>query len=382
MNNSAKNDYPPGLIRADDLEHLLKALGAGGFRIQAPVIRDQSIVIDEIKSAGELPAGWTDEQNRGHYRIKRRSDNAYFGYVVGPYSWKKYLFPPSTAILEAKRTGNGFQVSAAAETVSPTVFFGIRPCDLKALQILDRVLIGSEYRDPIYQKRREQIFIVAVNCTEPGGNCFCTSMESGPGAAEGYDIVLTEMIDARQHNFLAQAGTERGNLILQQVPSEKATSDALKSAAEAVQMAARKMSKKIDTADIKEMLYANAEHPRWEDVAKRCLSCANCTLVCPTCFCANIDDYTDLTGETATRVRRWDSCFTLDHSYIHGGSIRSSVRARYRQWLTHKLAAWHDQFGSSGCVGCGRCITWCPSGIDITEEVAAIRSGSVKAKAI
>jgi sulfhydrogenase subunit beta (sulfur reductase) len=109
-------------------------------------------------------------------------------------------------------------------------------------------------------------------------------------------------------------------------------------------------------------------------VASRCLGCANCTLACPTCFCASVSDTTDLEGETAARVRRWDSCFTLDHSYIHGGSVRASLRARYRQWLTHKLASWIDQFGVSGCVGCGRCITWCPVGIDITEEVAAIRA--------
>lgn len=382
MNNSATNNFPPRLIRADDFEHLLKALGAGGYKIQAPVIRDQAIVIDEIKSAGELPVGWREEQDRGYYRIKKRADNSYFGYLVGAHSWKKFLFPPSVPILEAKRTGNGFQFSATNDTLPPTAFLGMRPCDLKALEILDRVLLGSEYLDPIYQKRRQQIFIVAVNCTEPGSNCFCVSMESGPRAATGYDIVLTELIDASRHNFLAQAGTEKGNQILQQVPSEKASLDILKVSEEAVQAAARKMSKRIDTAGIKEMLYANAEHPRWEEVARRCLSCANCTLVCPTCFCASIDDYTDLTGETATRVRRWDSCFTLDHSYIHGGSIRPSVKSRYRQWLTHKLAAWHDQFGSSGCVGCGRCITWCPSGIDITEEAAAIRSGAIKAIAI
>jgi Fe-S-cluster-containing hydrogenase component 2 len=130
----------------------------------------------------------------------------------------------------------------------------------------------------------------------------------------------------------------------------------------------------MDTSGIKELLYRNPEHPRWDDVAERCLACTNCTLVCPTCFCGSVEDVTDLVGETAERWRRWDSCFTLDHSFLHGGSVRSSTRARYRQWLTHKLASWIDQFGTSGCIGCGRCITWCPVGIDITEEVAAIRA--------
>ena len=137
---------------------------------------------------------------------------------------------------------------------------------------------------------------------------------------------------------------------------------------------ARSMGRTLDTDGIKELLYGSYEHRRWDDVAARCLACANCTLVCPTCFCATVEDVTDLTGDHAERWRRWDSCFTLEHSYLHGGSVRTSTRARYRQWLTHKLATWIDQFGTSGCVGCGRCITWCPVAIDITAEVAAIRA--------
>jgi formate hydrogenlyase subunit 6/NADH:ubiquinone oxidoreductase subunit I len=141
------------------------------------------------------------------------------------------------------------------------------------------------------------------------------------------------------------------------------------------------MGRSLNTIGIKDLLYRNAEHPRWDEVATRCLSCANCTMVCPTCFCTTVEDVTDLTGEHAERWRKWDSCFTMDFSYIHGGSVRPSVKARYRQWLTHKLASWIDQFGVSGCVGCGRCITWCPAGIDITEEVRAIRDSETIANA-
>ena len=121
---------------------------------------------------------------------------------------------------------------------------------------------------------------------------------------------------------------------------------------------------------MQELLQGNLEHPRWDDVAERCLTCGNCTMVCPTCFCTTVEDHSDLAGRRAERKRRWDSCFTMDFSYIHGGSVRDQARSRYRQWMTHKLASWIDQFGTSGCVGCGRCITWCPVGIDITEEVA------------
>jgi sulfhydrogenase subunit beta (sulfur reductase) len=140
------------------------------------------------------------------------------------------------------------------------------------------------------------------------------------------------------------------------------------------------MGRTMDTKGIKELLYRNYENPRWDDVAKRCLTCGNCTMVCPTCFCTTVEDITDLTGEHVERWRKLDSCFTMDFSYIHGGSVRSSPRARYRQWMTHKLATWIDQFGTSGCVGCGRCITWCPVGIDITEETGAIRDSEKEPK--
>ena len=132
-----------------------------------------------------------------------------------------------------------------------------------------------------------------------------------------------------------------------------------------------------DTFELKELLYANAESPIWDAVAERCLSCTNCTAVCPTCFCTSVEDVTDLSGDVAGRERVWDSCFNADFSYIHGGTVRGSTRSRYRQWMTHKLGSWIDQFGMSGCVGCGRCITWCPAAIDITEEAAALRAAAV-----
>ena len=129
----------------------------------------------------------------------------------------------------------------------------------------------------------------------------------------------------------------------------------------------------LDTHDIRDLLLGNLDHARWEEVGQRCLACANCTMVCPTCFCSTVQDVTDLTGDHVTRERFWESCFTAEHSYMNCGTVHKSISSRYRQWLTHKLASWHDQFDTSGCTGCGRCITWCPVGIDLTEEVSAIR---------
>lgn len=158
-----------------------------------------------------------------------------------------------------------------------------------------------------------------------------------------------------------------------EVPHREATDYERQVAEDIVAKTAQQMGRELNTDNLKNLLYQNYEHPRWEDVANRCLSCGNCTMVCPTCFCTAVEDTTDLTGESAERWRKWDSCFTLDFTHLHGGSVRVSTKSRYRQWMTHKLATWIDQFGGSGCVGCGRCITWCPVGIDITEEVAAMR---------
>ena len=133
------------------------------------------------------------------------------------------------------------------------------------------------------------------------------------------------------------------------------------------------MTRSVASGDLRDLLARNLEHPRWEEVAERCLTCGNCTMVCPTCFCTSVEDVSDLAGGEAERVRVWESCFSVEHSFLHGGSVRRSGRSRYRQWLTHKFGTWHDQFDSSGCVGCGRCIAWCPVGIDVTEELAAIR---------
>ena len=206
-------------------------------------------------------------------------------------------------------------------------------------------------------------------------------MGTGPKATTGFDLALTEIMDGAGHRFLIEVGTARGGEILERVPRRLA-GDADREAGErVVAEAAAQMGRSLDTRDIKELLYRTLEHPRWQEVAARCLTCGNCTMVCPTCFCTTADDLTDLAGDHAERWRRWDSCFSLEFSYVHGGSIRASAASRYRQWLTHKLATWIDQFGTSGCVGCGRCITWCPVGIDITEEVRAIREAEAAAMA-
>ncbi len=361
------------VVERPHLEHLLQALATRGYQVVGPTIREGAIVYDRLTSTKDLPAGWTDEQDGGTYRLNRRSDEALFGYAVGPHSWKQFLHPPDQRLWRASRDGNGFRIQDEKEEPPRYAFLGVRACELHAIAIQDQVFLGGQYVDPIYRSRREHLFIVAVNCGQAGGTCFCGSMNTGPKATGGYDLALTEVLQDAWHYFVLEVGTARGAEVLSEVPHQPAGESHTQTADRIVAETARHLGRTLDTTGIKDLLYRNVEHPRWDNVAARCLTCANCTMVCPTCFCTTVEDVTDLTGAHAERWRKWDSCFTMDFSYLHGGSVRATPKSRYRQWMTHKLATWIDQFGTSGCVGCGRCITWCPVAIDITEEVRAIR---------
>ncbi len=356
------------------LDQLLTALRRRGYRPVGPTVRDGAIIYDEIRTTADLPVGWTDEQEAGVYRLKRRDDQALFGYVVGPHSWKRFLHPPARRLWQAEREGSAVRFISEEEKDAPKfAFIGARACELHAMAMQDKVFLEGAHVDASYQSRRKNLFIVAVNCGQAGNTCFCVSMQAGPKATAGFDLALTEVLEGGRHYFVVEEGSAEGSALLREVESRPAEGAETETADRIVAKTADQMGRTMETAGLKELLYQNYEHPRWDDVAARCLTCGNCTMVCPTCFCTTVEEVTDLSGEHAERWQKWDSCFTIDFSYIHGGSVRPSPKARYRQWLTHKLATWHDQFGSSGCVGCGRCITWCPVGIDLTEEVKAIK---------
>ncbi|MCU7729481.1 4Fe-4S dicluster domain-containing protein [Actinoplanes sp. KI2] len=359
-------------IDAPALQALFDALHSRGYTVVGPTVRDGAIVLDELTSATQLPYGWGVDTEAGRYRLRPRGDTAAFANSAGPQSWKQVLHPARARMWSADRS------TGAVVTEPPEphryALLGVRPCDLAAIRVLDRVLAGGRHPDPIYTGRRDGNLIIAVECTEPGATCFCTSMGTGPHADSGFDLALTEMVDDSGHRFLVRAATPAGADVLAAVPHQPAEEAAVRQAGDAVAQAATRMGRRLRTEGLPEMLAASRQSPHWDDVASRCLTCGNCTMVCPTCFCTTTEDVTDLTGEHAERWRRWDSCYDLDFSYLHGGSVRTSGESRYRQWISHKLGTWHEQFGSSGCVGCGRCIAWCPTGIDITEEAAALFS--------
>lgn len=352
---------------------LLLKLQQLNYQLIGPTLNNGAIIYDKIESDSSLPIGWTDEQSAGIYRLIKRNDQAYFGYNSTPQSWKRFLHSPKSKFLQLKKIKNKITLTEENPRLPKLAFVGVRACDLTAIKILDKVFIDNTFTDSTYQKQRQNIFIISVNCTQAGSTCFCSSMKTGPKAVNSFDLSLTEVIENDRHYFLVTVGSERGDKILKDIPHKEANELEINSAENAIQKTASEMVRKVETDNIKELLYRNSENKNWHETAKRCLNCANCTMACPTCFCTTIEDVTDLAGNIAERWRLWDSCFTMDFSYIHGGSIRPSVYARYRHWLTHKFAAWQDQFGTIGCVGCGRCITWCPVGIDITEEIKEIQ---------
>ncbi len=362
------------VVPVEGLDALIHLLQDQGYRTVGPTVRDGAIVYADIAGVDDLPRGVTDEQDAGSYRLVPRDDDALFGFGVGPHSFKRELFPPVQRLWTARRDGDVTWDVVPTGRESPRLaLIGVRPCELAAIAIHDEVFLAGPYPDEIYRARRADVVTVAVNCGSPSGTCFCVSMGTGPRATGGYDLVCTELVGDEPHRFVVEAGSDLGNELLATIATTEADADDLAAAATVVTEASQRMGRHLDTSGIVELLTHNPDHPHWDDVAERCLTCGNCTLVCPTCFCTTVEDTTDLTASEAYRDRRWDSCFTVAFTHAGPTSVRTSSRSRYRQWLTHKLGTWVEQFGTSGCVGCGRCITWCPVGIDITAEVSAMR---------
>jgi sulfhydrogenase subunit beta (sulfur reductase) len=357
-----------GVLPRADLQRLFDALSAKGYGIVGPMVRDGSVVWETVQLVPDLPIGWRDHQEPGRYRLEQTGSHEVFGVVHGPQSLKPFVFAPREPLLQIERSKDAFTARPTLPQSEKVAIIGARACDLAGLATQDQIFLNGAYRDPYYAARREGLFLVAVNCTRALSTCFCASMETGPRAKHGFDLVLTEMDD----HLLIEAGSDAGREVLASLPFTCASKEQIAETDTRVDACAQSQVRRLDRSRLPQALYEAYEHPRWDEVASRCLACANCTMVCPTCFCHTVEETPDLSYQHTTHVRLWDSCFTQEHGYIHGKNMRPTVKDRYRMWLTHKLASWIDQFGASGCVGCGRCITWCPVGIDVTEELSAL----------
>jgi sulfhydrogenase subunit beta (sulfur reductase) len=361
------------IIERQQLPELLELISKKGYKLLGPMVRDGAIVYDEIAGDMDLPIGWTDTQMGGSYSLKKTDSPRVFGFTLGQQSWKSFFYPPTLKYWTTKRANGEVEIESDNSTTPKQALIGVRACELAALAIHDKVLMGDQYKDPQYAALRENSFIVALNCSKACGTCFCDSMKTGPRVQSGYDLALTEVVEDGKHYFIIDIGSMKGTQAIHGLAAKQSSGEHEAIIDKMMSATISQMKVHLDTNNLKEIIWRNFENPQWDAVDKRCLSCSNCTMVCPTCFCISVEENTDLTGTKAERIRRWDSCFRLDFSYIFGGSIRPSTKSRYRQWLTHKLSSWVDQFGTFGCVGCGRCITWCPVGINIAEEATAIR---------
>lgn len=360
------------ILDIQGLQALIAALARAGYRVLGPRVRDGAVVCDSLESVEQLPAGVVEEQAGGHYRLHEITTagglRPLFAHVVGPQGWKRFLHPPEEPLFRVEISGGNLAFHSPEPEPVRHAFIGVRACELAAMAIQDRVLMEGVHPDTAYRRRRESLFILAVNCSRAAETCFCLSMGTGPAVEQGYDLLLTELTAGGRHRFLLESGSEAGEALLGELPGEEPDDADLEEKRTLLAATARQV-KRAMPEDAAEILAAGLESPHWEEVARRCLHCGNCTAVCPTCFCTRGEERSALDGSASERWRLWDSCFNESFSYIHGGALRRSGAARYRQWITHKLLHWREQFGTAGCTGCGRCITWCPVGIDITEEV-------------
>ena len=358
------------------LDALVRALAADGYRVVGPVVHDGVVEYAEVAGGDELPTGVRVEQAPGRWRLRRDGEQR-FSWTPGADSWKKFVFPAHQEVLRIRRTDGSFVVTHPDPPSRPLALIGARDCELKALEILDRVELDPAHPDPRYARRREGTFVVAVTCGVPSSTCWCTSIGGGPRPDRGYDVLLTEVDDAAGHRLIAEAGSDQGRVLLARLGAPAVGDDDVAAAATVARAAAASMPRRVAGEELPTLLAGQDRHPHWDDVAARCLSCGNCTMVCPTCFCSTFSDHTGLTTDGSgvvetVREQSWASCFQLDHSYLGGHPVRATTAARYRQWLTHKLQTWPEQFGTPGCVGCGRCTTWCPAGIDIVQEASVL----------
>ena len=375
---------PARFLPAERLEDLVAALRREGRRVIGPTIEDGALRMVEIERAAELPFGWTVIAAPGQVRLERRAPadpRAGRAFDTGP-AWsgiKPWTFPSRVDAIRLESQPDGsVTVAVDAGPGIPTAVIGARACDLAALAIHDRVLAGGPAIDQDYAARRADLLVIAVECAFATSTCFCSSMGTGPAVTSGADVVLAEV----DGGFVARADSDAGRRLLEQLELPAAGESRVGTAMDQVAALAAAMGTPVQAEGLHDRLLANLDHPRWQSIAERCLACANCTLVCPTCFCTGTTISSDLDGRESTATRTWDSCFTAGFAQVAGGgSFRPKHADRYRQWLTHKFATWWDQFGSSGCVGCGRCIAWCPVGIDIREELAAIAGEPAQAAA-
>ncbi|WPM32043.1 4Fe-4S dicluster domain-containing protein [Hydrogenobacter sp. T-2] len=355
------------LLSLEGIRELFEAL-KDGYIVLAPKLRDGLIALSEVQSLEELPLGYRNIEAPGFCVIEKVE--GYFTYTHPYNSFKSFLHPTELPLIRVRKEREDLNFQTLVPEEKAMCLFDIRACDLSALKVLDTVfLYKNPHPDPYYASLREGLFVLAVNCSYATSTCFCTTMETGPEVKEGYDLLITELSEG----FLTEVGSEKGKRIIEKVKDKReAEGKHFEEKRKILEKTELTMKRAFQTEGLTKRLYERMDAKYWEHIEKRCVACTSCTQACPTCFCFDIIERNNLELEESLRVRVWDSCFSPSFATVHRFNLRQSVHSRYRQWLMHKFAYWVGQFDCFGCVGCGRCITWCPVGIDIREEVRRI----------
>ncbi len=279
---------------------------------------------------------------------------------------KQAVFPQTETLFRFKVDGEDLEVPQIEDQ---TVLLGVRPCDARAMTIIDKLFSWDE-NDPYYLKRREMVTMIGLACTEPGLNCFCSSVGGSPASTEGLDLLIVDLGE----NYLLEAVTEKGEAVLKDTADllDEAKDDPIQQKEKIIKEAEQKIKRSVDPEGIPEGLPRLWEDPLWQRVSASCLGCGTCTFLCPTCHCFDIQDETE--GFESRRCRTWDSCMFGEYTlHTSGHNPRPTRRERTRNRINHKYSYYVDKFDVIACVGCGRCINLCPVNIDIVNILGQVK---------
>ncbi len=355
-------------LSRNNFQSLIDYLVEQDYSVIAPTIKQDAIHYQPIHHIDEMVCSYHEQSSAGSYQLVKDQSGKYFNWSNGVSCLKPWFFKPHETLWQLNLNKTPPQYQAIIPKEQKKAFIGVRACDLAALQLQDQHFLQDKYLHQQYHANRQQSIFIAVHCAAPSTNCFCTSTEDGPECSQGFDIVMTEL----ESGFILQGENTFSQKLIDHLPVETVSKQSWQEQDDILKRAKQKIQRAFNPEKVAKKLQQRLHDNIWQDIAEKCLACGNCTLVCPSCFCSKQGDEMPLAGNKVEHIQYWDSCFSEQHSYLGGIVIHQNIADRYKQWINHKLNWWFEQYGRSGCVGCGRCISWCPTGIDFFQQARAL----------